>query len=282
MYTLTKKLIIYFFIFFSIRQEGWGEEKNKDPIIPLQLEAEELELSQQAQSIHAKGNAVIKQGDIKINAHTLTAFYRNKSQGNAAAQKQASSQEVWRIEAQGNVIIHSKQQQAFAELAIYECDKESLILTGGDLKLIVNPHTTVTAEESLEYWKSKNLGIAKGNAKVTLEKGRKVMADRLMAYFTIDKSKKLKLSKVAADSHVIMEGAMEKITSDHGVFDADKEIIILSGHVMIQRGKNKIFGDQAEVNLRTGVSRLLGKPNQQVRAEIVPENKIKKHLLVKK
>ena len=61
----------------------------------------------------------------------------------------------------------------------------------------------------------------------------------------------------------------EMAVGDEAVYYIEKELVTLVGHVKITRGKSQLNGSIAEVNLKTGRSRLLSKSgldgNQKVR-----------------
>ena len=52
----------------------------------------------------------------------------------------------------------------------------------------------------------------------------------------------------------------------------DTELAILTGTVKVTRGKNQLNGDRAEVNMKTGVSRLLATAGQRVHTLITPSD----------
>ena len=56
-------------------------------------------------------------------------------------------------------------------------------MTGRDLKL-TTPNDVLTARDSLEYWSQKHMAVARGNAVVVTNDGRRLAADTLVAYTT--------------------------------------------------------------------------------------------------
>jgi len=65
------------------------------------------------------------------------------------------------------------------------------------------------------------------------------------------------------------------VRGQEGVYNVRTEIATIMGRVRITRGENQLNGDYAEVNLATGVSRLLAQPGPQrerVRGLLVPDN----------
>ena len=56
-------------------------------------------------------------------------------------------------------------------------------MTGRNLKL-TTPQDVLTARDSLEYWAQKHMAVARGNAVVLTNDGKRVAADTLVAYTT--------------------------------------------------------------------------------------------------
>ena len=66
--------------------------------------------------------------------------------------------------------------------------------------------------------------------------------------------------------------ATEIIHADKGVYIPDTGIARLAGNVHLTRGQNQLNGDQAVINLRTGVSTLTRDPGQRVEGLVVPND----------
>ena len=64
----------------------------------------------------------------------------------------------------------------------------------------------------------------------------------------------------------------EVATADRGIYNHKSGIAQLVGSVRLTRGDNQLNGDRAEVNLKTGVSRLLATRGRdgRVRVLVVP------------
>ena len=68
--------------------------------------------------------------------------------------------------------------------------------------------------------------------------------------------------------------AEEVARGDEGIYNVDSETAILQGNVRITRGENQLNGERAEVNLKTGISKLLAGPDgtrQRVRGLFNPK-----------
>ena len=65
------------------------------------------------------------------------------------------------------------------------------------------------------------------------------------------------LEKVDAQGDVKITTPTEFVSSETGVYHVNRELAELAGGVKITRGDAQLNGEYAEVNLATGVSRLL-------------------------
>ena len=85
------------------------------------------------------------------------------------------------VEAEGHVRIFTPTDQAQGDHAVYDIDQAVLVMTGHALKL-TTPNDVLTARDSLEYWSQKHMAVARGNAVVVTNDGRRISADTLVAY----------------------------------------------------------------------------------------------------
>ena len=155
-------------------------------------------------------------------------------------------------------------------------DTSILVVTGNNLKL-VTPKETVTARDSLEYWQLKDMFVARGDALAVLE-DRKIKADILTAHLRKDENEESKVYRVDAFGSVLITTPTEIARGEKGVYFVDTGIATLTGAVKITRGDNQLNGEIAEINMNTGVSRILagaekGGESKPVRALIIPAKK---------
>lgn len=228
---------------------------------PMEIEASEgLEWHQEQKLYVARGDAVFRQGSLTVSAEVLTAYYRDGADG---------STEIYRMAADGAVVIADGEDRATGAQAVYDLDRSVFVLKGGDLAL----HTgddVITARDSLEYWQDRQIAVARGNAKAT--RGSDVLeADVLTGQFAEGEDGELELTVVNAIGSVRVTTETDVATGDEAVYDLKARIATLSGNVRLTRGANQLNGDVAEVNLATGVSRLLSRPGGgRVRGLLVP------------
>jgi lipopolysaccharide export system protein LptA len=252
-----------------------GDDNGK----PLNIEAENgIEWQQNNHVYIARGNAKATRGDNSVTADTLYAYYRNAAQPSAttAASPQlrsnppatadqspldSGSTQVYRIEANGNVIFTTPTQTAFGERAVYDVDQAVLVVTGKNLK-IVTPQDIVTARDSLEWYDQKQVGVARGDA-LAVRQGpeqKSIRGDVLTTEVTKPANQPSKISKVDAQGHVILISQDQIAHGDAGVYNLDTGIATLSGHVTLTRGENELRGQYAVVDTNTNIARLLSTP----------------------
>lgn len=230
---------------------------------PIEIDASEaLEWRSEEQQYIAQGNARVRQGDNEVRADILTADYRDDADGNT---------EIYRLTAEGSVEIDSDQARIRGDRAVYNLTDETFLLTGSNLSLETD-EDRVTATQSLEYNQSTGVAIARGNATVERE-DQQVQADTITAYVVIAANGDQELDRVLAQGNVRVTSPDGIATAEEGVYNAVDNIATLSGSVRITRGQNVLSGDMAEVNLDTGVSRLLAQSDGQglVGGVLVPE-----------
>ncbi len=241
-----------------------------EPGKPLEIYADKgIEWHKDGNVYIARGNARAVQGDVTIYADVLTAYYR-KVAGKATR--------VSRIEAAGNVRFRSPTETAEGDHAVYDVDKAILVLTGRNLEF-VTATTKITARDSLEYWEAKQMAVARGKA-IAIQEDKKLKADTLVAYFrkTEGKDQGSEVHRIDAFNNVSITTPTEIAYGKQAVYNVETGIATLTGGVKITRGQNQLNGEIAEINMNTGISRILSGPGKDggskpVRALIVPEQK---------
>jgi len=235
---------------------------------PLEINADEgIEWRRDEQKYIARGNARAARGDIEVFADILTAHYRPGETGDT---------EIYQVDAQGNVRIVTPSERVYGDLARYDVDRGLMILWGEDLRLETEADT-LTAEDSLEYWEERQIAVARGNATATRE-DRQLRADLMTAYFKENAEGDLDIDYVNATGNVEISTAAEFARGDKAVYYVQQQLATLEGAVKITRGENQLNGGYAEVNLETGISKLLGAPpgaggDTRVRGLLVPRRK---------
>jgi lipopolysaccharide export system protein LptA len=267
---------------------------------PIAITASEgIEWRQQQREVVARGDARAVRQNVTVVADRLTAYYRPK---NPEAAQPAAAQpaqdvvngpdtggnEVFRVQAEGNVRIFTPTDQAQGDRAVYDLDQAVLVMTGRDLKL-TTPNDVLTARDSMEYWSQKHMAVARGNAVVVTNDGRRIAGDTLVAYTTDAPATPVtpvkqpqntddplaasgKLQTVEAFGNVTVRTVTDTAIGDRAVYVPDSGIARLAGRVRITRGDNQIDGSEAEVNMKTGIARLLAGTGEKVQGLVMPND----------
>lgn len=267
-----------------------GFEMSKSGDQQIQVYADNgIEWHSEELRVIARGNAHAIRGNMTVDADVLTAHYRKGPKGD----------EIWRLDADGNVVIRSPNDTATGHKAIYDLDKSIFVLKGAPAKL-VTPTDSYQASESLEYWELKKMAVLRGDAVATQQGDKTLKGDVLTAHFK-DKSaappkagakpvqsgqssggdgKGLELQRADAYGHVVIQSKSETVTGERGDYDAETGIATVTGSVKISReGGNQLEGGWAHVNLNTGVSKLFptaagaAESGQRVQGVFIPQKK---------
>ena len=278
-----------------------------------------MEWRQNEQEVIARGDARAVRGNVTVTADTLIAFYRKKAGSPAAAPAKPAAiptgavagagdtgaNEIYRLEAIGNVRIFTPTDLAVGDKAIYDIDQAVLLLTGKAMT-ITTPNQVMTARDTMEYWSQKHMAVGRGDATVTTSDGRRINADVLVGYTQPDQpgarpagAKSAagppptaqpaaakppakpgadpllasgKLQKAEAFGHVKLRTATETITGNRGVYVSETGIARIAGDVHLTRGQNQLDGDEALVNMRTGISTLIRDPGKRVQGLVIPND----------
>lgn len=254
---------------------------------PVEITARDgIEWRRDESMVIARGNARAVRDGVTVDADRLIARYRPKAGAAATPAPQVQgpgleqgSSEIWRLEAEGNVVIFTDTDRATGERAIYDMDQGVLVMTGSNLSL-TTPDQHLTARDSLEYWTARRMAVARGEAVATTSDDRTIRADVLVAYFqpkgagapgqAADEAGKVE--RVEAFGNVEVRTPEEVLRGDRGFYVAETRIARVAGNVRITRGRNQLNGSLAETDMATGVSRLLAGPGARVQGMIVQED----------
>lgn len=250
-----------------------------------------IEWRQQDQVVIARGEARAVRGGVTVEADRLLARYRPRGGAGPAPARPpgegpAGGGEIWRLEAEGNVVVSTATDRAEGDRAVYDMDQSVMVMTGRNLRL-ANPDNTLTARDSIEYWSARRMAVARGNAVVVTADGRRVRADTLVAYFAESAApgapprpqpaaapgapQTSSLERVEAYGNIEIRTAEEVVRGDRGVYTPNNGMARLLGNVRITRGDNTLTGQEAIVNMQTGVARLVSAPGARVQGLVVPQ-----------
>ncbi len=248
-----------------------------------------IEWRQELRVVIARGNARAVRDGVAVEAARLLARYR--PQGGAAAAPAGDTplsggNEIWRMEAEGQVRITTATDVATGDRAVYDMDQAVLVLSGRNISL-TTPNQCITARDSLEYWSQRRVAVARGNAVLTTTDNRYVGADTLVSYLTAEGTPvpvrsttpgaaapppgSGRIDRVELFGNVEIRTETEVVRGDRGVYSAETGLARLLGNVRITRGDNQVNGTEALVNFNTGISRLVNAPGARVQGLIVPQ-----------
>jgi len=216
---------------------------------PVEITAQEgLEWRQKEKTLIAEGGVELIRGALKLQAQRVSAYYRDG--------KARDQQEVYRVDASGDVRIASEGTTGYSDNAAYDLDQGVFVLSGGTPRFEA-ANLTVTATQNLEYWEQKKLAVARGGA-VARSGDRRITADVLSAYVEPAGQGNGTLRRVEAIGTVVITTPEDMAKGNEAVYDATTGMATLCGDVEVRRGDNVLRGKCAEINLNTGVSRLVG------------------------
>ena len=246
---------------------------------PIVIDAEDSVVCDEAKNnCIATGNARAQRGNFVVNGQTLTVYFKGSGH----------DRDIREVLADGNVSLINPSQVAYGEHAHYDVAQDRLIMTGGDLKLVTE-NQVITARDSLEFWNSKNIGIARGNAIARFPKKEQIVeADTLVAFFLPKEERKkdengeekTSLKRIEAEGNVLVSTPKEIASGDRGVYIAANDTSELFGNVKITQGGNHIRGAYAIMNMKTNLAQLYShNPNdpassqkkQRIRGIIIPK-----------
>jgi lipopolysaccharide export system protein LptA len=251
---------------------------------PIEIRADNgIEWQQDTKTYIARGHAVAIRGPTEVHADTLIAHYRDAKGGNTGG-----NTEIYRLDAEGNVVIQKEGETITGDHAVYDVDQAVGVVTGKNLKM-TTATDTITARDRFDWYDQKQIGVARGDA-VAIRNGKTIRADVLTGYMTKtpaapakpgEKSKpgatraaaktgpakpgekdpaadeESKLSRVDAQGHVVVTNGSDVGQSDYGVYNAQTGIVTLIGNAVITRDKDVIRGQYAVMDLNTNVSRMM-------------------------
>jgi lipopolysaccharide export system protein LptA len=264
---------------------------------PIQITASQgIQWQQSAQTVTAIGNAKAVRGAVTVQADQLVAHYRKKAGAPGAPAAPAATDtdpqdalnsggtELYQLDAIGHVHIFTATDNAYGDKAVYNMDGAVLVLTGAAIKL-TTPTDVITAKDAVEYYATDRKAIARGDALIVTNDGRSIAADTLIGYLApaaaapaatsssadpLSQSGQLK--KVEAIGHVTIRTTTDTVTGDRGVYLPPSGRARLGGNVRIMRGPNLLTGNDALVDMKTGVATLLAAPGGQVAGTIIPNS----------
>ena len=236
---------------------------------PITITAEDgVEWNQPENTIIARGNAVVTRDKMKLESQQISAKYRKNERG---------SVEIFNITATGEVTFTSPEGTAYGNVIEYDFDNAKITLKGEPAKL-KHGGETLTAQDSIEYLVNEKTAYAYGRAYIK-RKDSTLEANTIKAIFkpTQKGAESIELSTMEGNGNVVMTTKRETVKANYATYSVKNSIATLNGSVRINQDKNELKGDFAEVNLKTGISRLIAKKGEKgskrVSGSISPQDK---------
>ena len=207
----------------------------------------------------ARGDAILERDGLTLKADELIVYYDEPDDGDI---------KVVRIDANGNVFVIRDDVIASGAQAAYHLNDKVAVIIGDSLEL-KNKDIIVQANESLEFWDNRNVIVARGKA-ITRHTQGTLKADILSAFLKNNTDKERVLDRIEALGNILITNGNEVIRGNEGVYQIKQEIANICGDVKITRGANQINGQCANVNFKTGNSKIIGSKNQRIQGLIIP------------
>jgi lipopolysaccharide export system protein LptA len=221
----------------------------------IEIQADQgIEWRREDKIVFARGNARAVRGDLTVEARVLSARYRERADGTT---------EIWEVNADGDVRIASGAETLAGNRATFDLANNVLLLTGDRLRL-VSGDSLITAEESMEYATRMRTLVASGN--VYARQGEREVRAKTLKAFLRPENQSVKqnadegasrLRRIEAAGNVRIVTPNDVMRSDQAFYDLDAGVAQLTGAVKITRGETQLNGCKGEIDLKTGVSRLL-------------------------
>jgi len=244
------KLVVLVIFYFQISAEavaGGLDLASGSKDMPIEITADNgIEWEKNREILIASGNAKASRGGITVLAEVLRAYYRKKTTGGT---------DLYRLDAAGGVKIFSDTESMEGQTAVLDFEQAILKVDGKKVIYKAGPNT-ITANQQMEYWERQKMAVARGNA-VAIHKGKTLRADVLKALLRKNKTGRSEVYVIEAFNNVLIVSGKDRLSSDTAIYKLDSSIATLKGNVSIVRENNILNGDLAEINLKTGISKLL-------------------------
>jgi lipopolysaccharide export system protein LptA len=226
--------------------------------LPVDISAEDgLEWRRSEHLYIARGKAKAVRGGGTAEADILMAFYDD------------TGKNLQRLVGQGNVTLTSGNTVMTGDNGEYDAIERFLRLTGQNLS-IKTKNQIITADKSIDYWTAEQIIKTRGNSKI-VEKTTIITSNNSTIYLHKDGPKKGDAYQVESNGNVKVVTSKQTATANKLIHNIEKDVTVLLGNVLIVEGDRRIRGEKAEIDHKTGISRILSGGNR-VRVNINPNN----------
>ena len=248
--------LVFILIFLSLKisesQQLTNFDNNNEPI---EIFADDgIEWHKNKSKYVALGNAKALSGTLSLESDRIEAYYKEED---------SSNMNITEVRAKKNVIVQDKKMKITGgEYAEYKILRDYFLINGKNI-ILTSEKNTLKSNKKLEYWRSKNIAIATGSAEAKKDNEFVVLADKLVWYLQ-ERNQKTTVKKLLGFNNVSIKTNNEVAFSDKAIYNNETEICKLYGNVKLQRGESFLIGEYAEVDLRSGISKLLPAPGTKL------------------
>ena len=240
-------LVIFYFQISAAAVAGGLDLASGSKDMPIEITADNgIEWEKNKEILIASGNAKASRGGITVLAEVLRAYYRKKTTGGT---------DLYRLDAAGGVKIFTDTESMEGQTAVLDFEQAILKVDGKKVIYKAGPDT-ITANQQMEYWERQKMAVARGNA-VAIHKGKTLRADVLKALLRKNKTGRSEVYIIEAFNNVLIVSDKDRLRSDSAIYKLDSGIVTLKENVSIIRENSILNGDLAEINFKTGISKLL-------------------------
>ena len=254
------RLLVIFFFFpnWINSQQIINQKQNGEPV---EIYSEQgIEWHKNDNKYLAIGNAIAKSGKMSVNSDRIEAFYEESDN---------SGMDIKLVKAHRNVVVTDENLKIVGgKLAEYNLRKDYFSIFGKNL-ILTSQENKLESNNKMEYWRTKGVAIASGKAKAQKGNEFKIKAEKLVWYLN-ENDKKIDVKKIFGFENVSIYSNNEVAFSDKALYNKESGICKLFGNVKLQRGESFLIGEYAEVDLRSGISKLLPAPGTKLN-----ENKVR-------
>lgn len=119
----------------------------------------------------------------------------------------------------------------------------------------------ITAD-SLEVLQDRQQAVFTGKVDA-VQGGVRLKADQMVVFYRQGDEKSSgqnKIARIDVQGNVLLATAEETARSTQGTYNVDKELVTLTGNVVLTQNKNVLKGDRLEYDMKTGRSKLMTGP----------------------
>ena len=202
-----------------------------------------LEWNQKEGFYKARGNAHAYQGEQEIFADDLKAFYDTAASGRTITQ----------IHASGNVRFADAAHTGSGSNLIYQAETSDYKLEGPNVR-IDGPDGKARAEGEIHFQRQKGVVHLRQSAEINLSDGRFLKGDDVQLYL----DPKSNIERIEARGNVtVTQASGSTASADNLDYNRVDDKATLQGNVNVMDGTNLLSGDKAEIDFKTGVSKML-------------------------